>query len=55
MERHFQRKFCLGTGPPARLTPGSPKAASTHLADEITTECWSEVRILERWAATESS
>lgn len=40
---------------PCVVDPGSPKATGTHFADEITTECWSEVRILERWAATESS
>lgn len=27
----------------------------THLAEEMTTECWSEVKILDKWAATESS
>lgn len=55
MERHFQRKFWLGTStlPGGPLAP--PKPPGTHLAEEITTECWSEVRILERWAATESS
>ena len=36
-------------------TLAPPRPPGTHLADEITTECWSEVRILERWAATESS
>lgn len=42
-----------GTVLAGTLTPLRP--LGTHLADEITTECWSEVRILERWAATESS
>lgn len=36
------------------LTP-SGTAESTHLAEEMTTECWSEVKILDKWAATESS
>lgn len=32
MKRHFQGKFCLGTGHPVRLTPGSPEAAGHSLS-----------------------
>lgn len=31
------------------------QTSESYLAEEMTTECWSEVRILDRWAATESS
>lgn len=57
VEANVEALLDTSAGKPAccKVDPGSPKAAGTHFADEITTECWSEVRILERWAATESS
>lgn len=37
------------------LLLGHDGALNTYLAEEMTTECCSELRIFVRWAATESS